>query len=462
MKISLKKADFEIMELSAVLNFIRELSAHYQPILYSIRKEYRQRLGLSEDTNDKWWDEITSEKLEDEGIFGDIVINKNKDILFYKVALYEKYLQIGFIGNNDIDDFDSFFTTVSDIAKKYFGENTNWILKEYDQETKHAIDDQSIICEPTSEETELSIILEDEKKRDFLMKIKDITSASITKIFPKDELKSLAEIIDEFTDRNVITKDFVVLCSKTGQPILKVSSRSALEETPQGANKCLICGNPLSKEILDEIVSCSPSGKKIIEHSYWLQVRILHALEKIGIKSEEVRIWTSDNDIIYLFSVINGQSFIFVLADNKITIEDIYKIKLYVESYNIDNVLLISTKNIPLVIKKYIENSSTEDVSFNFIESLNSIDDTIELFIIERCSAYISKLLNSFISFTQVKINELVIESITNAIPTVQKTNKADNVEAEEVVEELPVVEEVHVKKGKKNKKTPDIIELDV
>ena len=71
-------------------------------------------------------------------------------------------------------------------------------------------------------------------------------------------------------------------------------------------------------------------------------------------------------------------------------------------------------------------------------------------------------MLNSFISFTQVKINELVIESITNAIPTVQKTNKADNVEAEEVVEELPVIEEVHVKKGKKNKKTPDIIELDV
>ena len=290
------------------------------------------------------------------------------------------------------------------------------------------------------------------------MKIKDITSASITKIFPKDELPSIAPIVDMFEKRQVITKDFVVLCSKTGQPILKVSSKSALEETPQGANKCFICGNPLSKETIDEIVSCSSTGKKFIEHGYWLQVRILYALTKAGVKSDQVRLWVSENDITYMFSIINGQSFLFVLADNKVTIEDIYKIKLYVESYNIDNVLLISTKNIPLIIKKYIESSSTEDVSFNFIESLNAIDDTIELFIIERCSAYISKLLNSFITFTPVKINELVIESITNAIPTVQRVKKQN----EEVVEtkETPV-EEVPVKKSKKSKK-PEMIELDV
>ena len=160
-----------------------------------------------------------------------------------------------------------------------------------------------------------------------------------------------------------------------------------------------------------------------------------------------------------MFSIINGQSFLFVLADNKVTIEDIYKIKLYVESYNIDNVLLISTKNIPLVIKKYIENSSTEDVSFNFIETLNSIDDTIELFIIERCSAYISKLLSSFITFTPVKINELVIESITNTIPTVQKAKKHDENKIDEI-EEMPV-EETTTKKGKKGKK-PEMIELDI
>lgn len=459
MKISLKKAELESMELSAVLNFIREISANYQPVLYSIRKEYRKRLGLPEETNDKWWDEITSEKLEDEGIFGDIVLNKNKDILFYKIELYEKCIQIGFIGNNVTEDFDSFFKTISELADKYFDKKVVWTANEYDSEIKHVIDEQSCTCNPTEEENELSIILEDEKTRDFLMKIKDITSASITSIFPKDELSSLAPIVDMFEKRQVITKDFVVLCSKTGQPILKVSSKSALEETPQGANKCFICGNPLSKETIDEIVSCSSTGKKFIEHGYWLQVRIIHALEKAGIKSDQVRLWVSDNDITYMFSIINGQSFLFVLADNKVTIEDIYKIKLYVESYNIDNVLLISTKNIPLIIKKYIESSSTEDVSFNFIETLNSIDDTIELFIIERCSAYISKLLSSFITFTPVKINELVIESITNTIPTVQKAKKHDENKIDEI-EEMPV-EETTTKKGKKGKK-PEMIELDI
>ena len=103
MKISLKKADFEIMELSAVLNFIREISANYQPVLYSIRKEYRKRLGLPEETNDKWWDEITSEKLEDEGLR--VELDDRSEKIGYKIreAQLQKIPYMLILGDKEVE-----------------------------------------------------------------------------------------------------------------------------------------------------------------------------------------------------------------------------------------------------------------------------------------------------------------------------------------------------------------------
>lgn len=416
MKISLKTIEPEAMEAGSVLNFINELSEAYEPVLFSIRSEYWKRLNLPQHNFNSWWTETVSETLDEEGIFGDIIMTESKNILYYKADIIEKKIEAGFIGKTaENDAFEAFTANVLGCARRNFNcSGEDWHEAKYDESILKAISERSSIVTPTKEEDELSIILEDLRTRDFLFKIKDCSSTSIAKIFPPEEIPAIAPIVDMFEKREVITKDFVVLCSKTGQPILKVSSRSALEETPQGANKCFICGNPLSQEKIDEIVSCSKHGKHFIEHGYWLQIRVMHALAKAGIPSDQIKIWQGDNDLRYLFSIINGQSFLFVLADNQITVDDIYKMNLYISSYEVKNVLLISTEKIPLIIKKYTQNANNGEVSFDFIETIEAIDEAVELFIIERCSAYIEGILSSFINFTPVKLNGLVIDSITN------------------------------------------------
>ena len=439
MKIFLKTINLETMEPNSVLNFISELSDAYSPVLFSIRSEYWQRLNLPQGNFNSWWTEITSETLDEEGIFGDLIMTEGKNILYYKADVIEKKIEIGFIGKKEENEaFSVFSDDVIGCVRRNFNTNPEgWIESKYDESILKAIEDSSSVCVPTEEEDELSIILEDSKRRDFLHKIKDCVSTSIAKLVSPEELPKVAKIVDIFEKRKVLTKDFVVLCSKTGQPILKVSSRSALEGT-QGANKCFICGNPLSQEKIDEIVTCSRMGKNFIENGYWLQIRIMHALKKCGIAPEQTRVWNGNNDIRYLFSIINGQSFMFVLSDNRLTIEDMYKINLYISSYDIKNVLLISTEKIPLIIKKYTQNSNKDDVSFDFIETIESIDEAIELFIIDRCSAYISRILSSFTSFTPVRLNKLVIDSITNKEPA-RKSKKAAPKTEEPKTEEKPV-----------------------
>ena len=114
-----------------------------------------------------------------------------------------------------------------------------------------------------------------------------------------------------------------------------------------------------------------------------------------------------------------------------------YKINLYISSYNIENVLLISTEPIPLLIKKHIEKSSGSEASFNFIETLEAIDKMIDLFIIDRSSAYISNQLSNFVDFTPVKLNELIIKSVANREED-EDSNESMQILSEENVEKEP------------------------
>lgn len=442
MKISLEKMELDTVELNSVLTFINKLSENCNPILYSIRKEYWNRLNLPESGFAKWWNKILTDTLEETGVFGDVTLTNDKDVLFYDINLIERNIKIGFVGKSDeqetaVNLLNEFKRKIMLAAQSLNAENSVWVSKEYDQQILQAIENQSSVCIPSEEETDLSLVLEDAKTRNFLYKIKDCSSTSIAKIFPQSDIPQIAPIVDIFEKRKVITKEFVVQCGKTGQPILKVSSRNALEETPQGANKCFICGNSLANETIDEIISCSEIGKKFIENGFWLQIRILHSLKQAGVDLNKVRIWQGDNSFIYLFSIINGQSYLFVLTDKKTTVDDMYKINLYISSYNIENVLLISTEPIPLLIKKHIEKSSGSEASFNFIETLEAIDKMIDLFIIDRSSAYISNQLSNFVDFTPVKLNELIIKSVANREED-EDSNESMQILSEENVEKEP------------------------
>ena len=81
--------------------------------------------------------------------------------------------------------------------------------------------------------------------------------------------------------------------------------------------------------------------------------------------------------------------------------------------------------------------SSGSEASFNFIETLEAIDKMIDLFIIDRSSAYISNQLSNFVDFTPVKLNELIIKSVANREED-EDSNESMQILSEENVEKEP------------------------
>ena len=428
MKIALRKLEFESLYPANIYDVIDGISGNYEPVLYSIKKEYWTKLRLPDEGFKEWYTDGLK-KLPSDSSCGDLIMVGNNSLYFYKFVFSENRVYAGFISENG-DEVDNNYNSFCKELKRFFEAaklniSSDWVDVSLDLEILDAIKEQSEVFAPTNEDISGAKYLEEETSRKFLEKINETTGVSISKIVSHAEMAKFGPIVDHFEREGIITKDFVVLCSKTGQPILKVSSRSALDETPQGTNKCFICGNPLSKETIDEIISCSDFGKHLIEHGYWLEVRMFSILKRLGVPAEGVMVWSNTIGISYMFSVINGQSYLFVLCSNPITLEDVYNINVYTSSYSVENLLIVSTDKIPLLVKKQIEESNSCKSSVSFAESLSSLDDSVELFVIDRGSDYVAKLLNSFIDLTPVNIHELIINMFANNYFVNAKTEEA-------------------------------------
>lgn len=408
MKTALKKLSLTSVDSQSISSFNNEIAARYNPLIYSMKKEYWNRLSLPAGELEKWIGGELS-KLPQDMPVGDIIMSDGDTLYFYKFVPAEKTLYAGIIGRKNDTGLSDFCKTLSDTAKTAgIGVSGQWENVSYDNEALESIYGKSQTYEPTKNEIEAARFLENDSARKLLNNLNEVMSSSVATLVAGEEGAELEPIVDNFEKMNIVTKDFVVLCSKTGQPILKVSSRSALEGTAQGANKCFICGNPLSRETIDEVISSSDFGKRLIENDYWLQVRFLSALEKAGVPFFQANLWSDDRGLIYVFSVINSQSYLFVLCNRTLTLDDVHYINVYLGAYGIQHSLIVSTEKIPVLMKHYVQQSNPETI-ISFIDSLVAFDEAVELFLIEQDRLLLSDLLKSFSIMTPVNINKLVM-----------------------------------------------------
>ncbi|GEM_PF-1194041 len=396
--------------------FQKNMQARFNPLISSMKREYWNRISLPSGEVEDWLiNELTTEGSP--AVIGDLIMVDPETLFYYKLEKGQDFVEVGIISKGDSKSLASFCSQVSEILQNSNLEVTSdWFDVEYGKEVRQSIKEASRSLEPSTQEIQASRFLEEELARRFLERIKGTEATSLYKLVDPKDLPKIGPIVDKLEKMGLLTKDFVVICSKTGQPILKVSSRSAIEETSTYANKCFICGNPLSKETIDEIVSCSDFGKRLVENDYWFPVRLLSALESYGIPLREVGVQTAENGLINLFLVLNGQTYLFVLINRKLTLDDAYFISAYISAYTINHALIISTDKISSIMKRHIEDSN-RDTTVSFVDYLKNFDNTITYFLMEREKAYLEKVLEPFTPLTPVSIQSLILRRVARENP---------------------------------------------
>jgi hypothetical protein len=413
LKIVRQRLDVEF-EGQQAFEFQKQVDESLNPLINGVRREYFKRLGLRETEVEEW---LLREHKQSSSplLLGDLVLRDADTVAYYRMPRTENVFEAGVITRNDPAEYKDFFDQLLAIARKTTRrKDLSWTSEGPDAELSTTLASDSVVVVPTAKEVEAARELENDQAQRLIGQIMEAGSVFLTRF--SQQLQQDRAVTDRhiqrFEELSVVSKDFAVLCRKTGQQILRVSSRAAIEDPSQKTFKCFICGNSVSEELLDEIITVTDFGRKLLERDYWLVVRVLGALEAAGVPNEKVHIHAGEGDLTNFFVTINDQLYMIVVANRKITLEESYLINAHVAAYKLTNVVVVSTERVSMLMRHHLEKSNPE-AEFDFLDSLRTLEDRLTAIFARKEKSVLKKVLENFGALTPVHVQDVVMQRIS-------------------------------------------------
>ncbi len=429
-----------ILDKEDANKLLDDLSENYDLMIYEGKKEYLDRLGL--DISDSSY---VKEKLypSDTPILGgDIVYLPPDSMLYYKINENSETIEVGVIGDVKREEFEEFALHVkTSIYDALDDPDMSWEpVKEVSSSFKMLIENGTSVV-PKEKEIEASTLLAKLENRRLMEVIMEEESIILDKLAEEVKRDDLEEAIKVFEDMGLITTDFSLLCSKTGQQILKVPDKPALEDMAKKGFKCFICGNSIADEKLVRLISCSDFGRKMLKDDYWFLVLTLNALNTIGIRYEDMFIVTGDSPDIKIFLDVNDEGMMIQLVKRKLSLDDAYLINAHISAYKLQYVILVSTTPLSLLMKSHLREVNPS-CKISFIEGIEDLKSNIEKVTIEHEKDRLCKIMEDFSTLTPLPVEDLVMKKILPQGLTEPETGLEEDLFAEAPDAESTIIEE--------------------
>ncbi len=388
-----------------------ELAGDFELLLYGMRQEFLERLNLEIDREDSF----VRDKIIPSGSIlsgGDLVYLKPDSILYYKVPDFYDYIEVGIIGNTGRIEFEQLCNRIIELVREHSPEgDLQWEpVKELAVSFRMLMENARTIV-PGKDDISAARELENTGVRQLLQTIMDKDSIFLADLKKIAGIENIDEIIKSFQELGLVSGDYSLLCTKTGQQVLKVSDRSALEDLANKGFKCFVCGASIGDEKVERTVSCTPFGKRILSDDYWFLVSILNSLESLGFSYNDVYLSREESQKNALFLNVNNEALMIYLANRKLNLDDAYLINAQVAAYQLRHLILISSTPISILMKKHIQEANP-GCGFSFIEGMDHISSEIKKILLEKEELRVMGILEDMNDLTPVPVEDMVMKKI--------------------------------------------------
>lgn len=367
-----------------------KLQDNYNSLLSGVRLEYLRRLGVNQGE-----DGSPGFQQQSSMIAGEIFLSAQGTVFFLKVC-GKGCLQAGGVSTVPNAPFEEFLHDVMSAAHSVGVGYATW--QDCDSQPFNEPEDARIASLEVSEK-ELEAAQEFLKPTslDLLTQLNQQDSLPLRKLkFPGGDPTRL---LSHLEDLDLVRKDYAVISRETGQQILKVSSRTSLEESKF-----------FSAENVDEVISCTSFCQDLLRNDQWLLILVLNQLREMGLADfgDEILVSQADGSPTQVFLGLNRQRFLLVLSNKRLSIDDSYVVSAQISACNLEEVVLISTQRISNLMKHHL-NSTNPNCKFHFIDGLKDLQERLRTVIVEKQRSYLRSILDELSELTPVQVPELIL-----------------------------------------------------
>lgn len=263
--------------------------------------------------------------------------------------------------------------------------------------------------------------------RQFLLKSVQI-GANKKKDLTKEFREFDDELIFDLEKLGIISKRKIVQCTKNNRVLTEIKDLNSFNMTILENMICPNCGKSYTNEDVDDVISVTEYGRKLLTESLWMTILVTSSLVKKGVNSDDI-VWslTEDSDEIDIAICQGNEMIVFELKDKPFDIGNAYPLSSRRIKFNADKAVIITTSTVAKEVKKHFEDlhnsqlktSQSRYLRFGdsaeipiYIEGLNNIDNKLDkvLSYIERKQLY--KLCQEIKLFSPLPVDRLILHLI--------------------------------------------------
>lgn len=171
-------------------------------------------------------------------------------------------------------------------------------------------------------------------------------------------------LVGQLVERNLISKEYLVLCRKDSHTLCQVATIDDLNESAAGKLVCATCGRKFSEELAHEIFAEADLGKQLITSSRWMMIWLTELLVQAGLSKDEIA-WsaTAGDDEIDIMTDELGLRILFELKDREFGLGDAYPFAYRVERYGGQLGIVVTTDNVALEAEKFFQEQRSKSAA---------------------------------------------------------------------------------------------------
>lgn len=250
-----------------------------------------------------------------------------------------------------------------------------------------------------------------------LERVGSLTVSDLPKILGEAQGAAVAGRLGELRSLGLIQSEYVIVCSRTGNAVLRTDDPNKLSKMAPDWMKCA-CGRALNEERVDQVIMPTERSAELNDRSKWMTTLALSALPRIGIGRDSVIVegTPTATDIVLDLS---GDLVLVVLKDREFNLADAYAFNAKVTRIKASEGVIVANEGMSGDARKMVQEELgpqrariSDPFRVTYVEGLQNLEHELGRVVERRRRQYFLRAIGDLATIQGLNIGQLALAKV--------------------------------------------------
>jgi len=251
-----------------------------------------------------------------------------------------------------------------------------------------------------------------------LERVGSLTVSDLPKVLGEAQGAAVAGRLGELRNLGLIQSEYVIVCSRTGNAVLRTDDPQKLQKMAPDWMKCA-CGRPLNEERVDQVIMPTERATSLNDKGRWMTTLALGILAKLGINREQVIVETTPGGTDMVLD-LSGDLVLVVLKDREFNLADAYGFNAKVSRIKAAEGVIVSNEGLSGDAKRLVQEELgpqrariADPFRISFVEgSVQGLEHELGRVVERRRRQYFLRALGDLATIQGLNIGQLALAKV--------------------------------------------------